>query len=247
MPILNNSAMREQTLPTGKYGYSATRLDHLGASEYTLVTVVCDVSGSVAAFASEMEAALKEIVSACKLSPRADNLLLRLVTFDDKLKEAHGFKILQECQLNGYDRLLRPGGNTALYDATENAVAALAQYGSQLATAHYDVNAIVFVITDGIDNASKFGARQAREALQNAITGESLESLVSILIGVNVQDASVGAYLQDFKTEAGFTQYVELSGANSATLARLAAFVTKSVYAQSRSLGSGGPSRPLTF
>ena len=247
MPILNSNTMREQKLPTGNYGYSATRIDHLGAAEYTLVTVACDVSGSVSAFAPEMESALKEIVGACKMSPRADNLLLRLALFDDKIKEAHGFKLLEQCQQNDYDRILKPGGNTALYDSTENSVAALTQYGKQLTDASYAVNAILFVVTDGMDNASKFGVRQARDAMQKAVTGEALESLVSILIGVNVQDANVGAYLQDFKTEAGFTQYVKLSGANSAALARLATFVTKSVYAQSRSLGSGAPSQPLTF
>lgn len=247
MPILNDNSMQNQTLPTGHYGYSATRIDHLGATEYTLVTVVTDVSGSVAAFLSEMESALKAIIGACKLSPRADNLLFRLVTFDDRMKEVHGFKLLEQCKQSDYDRILKAGGSTALYDSTENAASAIAQYGKQLSAANYLANAILFVITDGMDNVSKLGVRQVHDAFQNAITGESLESLVSILIGVNVQDTGVGAYLQDFKTVAGFTQYLELSKANAKTLARMAAFVTQSIYAQSRYLGSGGPSQPLTF
>ncbi len=245
MPVLNDNAMTAQTLPTGHYGYSATRIERLGATEYTLVTVVTDTSGSVASFQREMEEALQEIVRACKLSPRADNLLIRLVTFADRLEETHGFKLLANCDPSDYAGILRIGGNTALYDATENAVAATTSYGKQLNDADFGANAIVFVITDGGDNASKASVRQVHEAFEQAVASESLESLVSILIGVNAQ--SLGAYLQDFKTEAGFTQYVEIGSANAKTLAKLAAFVSRSISAQSQALGTGGPSQSLIF
>jgi len=247
MPLLNGNDLDQRTLPTGHYGYSATRLEDLGASEYTLVTMVNDVSGSVAGFTEEMEAALRQIVQACKLSPRADNLLVRLVTFADRLTETHGFKLLERCNLDDYRGVLRPGGSTALYDAAENAVAATAAYGRQLTGAGFAANAILFVITDGMDNASRLGVRDLREALQNAITSEALESLTSILIGVNVSDARVGGYLQDLKTNAGFTEYVEIAQASARTLARLADFVSRSIAAQSRSLGSGGAPQSLTF
>jgi uncharacterized protein YegL len=247
MPVLNQTNLSEQALPTGHYGYSATRIEDLGAAEYTLVTIVNDVSGSVQSFVAEMEAALREIVSACKFSPRADNLMVRLVTFDDRLKETHGFKLLSQCNLSDYQKVLKIGGNTALYDAAENAVSATAAYGKQLSDADFAVNAIVFVITDGMDNASKLGVRQVREALARAVQSESLESLVSILIGVNVQDSNVGPQLQDLKTDAGFTQYVEIGKANAKTLAKLADFVSRSISAQSQALGTGGPSQSLHF
>src|SRR5688572_20684997 len=112
MPILNDPTMAQQALPAGHYGYSATRLEELGAAEYTLVTVVTDVSGSVSEFLSEMEDALVAILQACKLSPRADNLLVRLVTFADKVTEIHGFKLLEQCHVNAYRGLLRAGGST---------------------------------------------------------------------------------------------------------------------------------------
>ena len=88
MPILNDTSLDQVTLPNSHYGYSATRLDELGATEYTVVTIACDVSGSTAAFIFDMEAAITRIVQACKSSPRADNLLLRLVAFDDALERA---------------------------------------------------------------------------------------------------------------------------------------------------------------
>ncbi|MBM3457555.1 MAG: VWA domain-containing protein [Armatimonadetes bacterium] len=247
MPILNTPTLDTQALPTGQYGYSATRLDALGAAEYTLVTIVTDVSGSVAPFRKEMEGAIQEIVQACRYSPRADNLLIRLVLFDDTLQETHGFKLLQECNPKDYRKVLKAGGSTALYDAAENAVAATTGYGRQLTDADFGVNAILFVLTDGMDNASTLGVAAVRDRLVEAVTSEALESLVSVLVGVNVQDQTVGGYLQDFKTEAGFTQYVEIGHANAGTLSKLAEFVSRSISAQSQALGTGGASQTLTF
>lgn len=241
MPILNDPTLEQADLPTGHYGYSATRLDCLGATQYTLVTIVTDVSPSVGGFVKQMEAALREIVQACRHSPRSDTLMVRLVTFSGNLEETHGFKLLEHCRPDDYRKVLHIGSATALYDAAENAVSALAAYGKQLRDGGLSANGILFVITDGEDNASTLGVRQVREALQRAVQEESLEALTSILIGVNVQDRRIGAYLQDFKTEAGFSQYVELERADARALARLADFVSRSISLQSSALGSGAP------
>jgi len=247
MPILNDTSLDQITLPNSHYGYSATRLDELGATEYTVVTIACDVSGSTAAFIFDMESAITRIVQACKSSPRADNLLLRLVAFDDTLGELHGFKLLENCNLADYGGILRAGGSTALYDAAENAISSTINYGHQLLAGDFSANAILFVITDGMDNASRLPAGKVEEALAKAVTGEALESIVSVLIGVNVQDPEAGRFLKQFQIDAGFTQYVELDKADTKTLARLAEFVSRSISAQSQALGTGGHSQPLVF
>lgn len=247
MPVLNDTSLDQITLPNSHYGYSATRLEELGATEYTVVTVACDVSGSTAAFIFDMESAIAQIVQACKLSPRADNLLLRLVAFDDSLAELHGFKLLENCNLADYGGVLRAGGSTALYDAAENAVSSTINYGQKLSAGDFSANAILFVITDGMDNASKLPANRVREALTKAVTSEALESVVSVLIGVNVRDPQAGRELRQFHTDAGFTQYVELDKADARTLARLAEFVGQSILAQSQMLGTGGASQSLVF
>jgi len=247
MPILNDTSLDQVNLPNSHYGYSATRLEELGATEYTVVTIVCDVSGSTAAFTDDMESAITRIVQASKFSPRADNLLLRLVVFDETLTELHGFKLLENCDLADYGGILRSGGCTALYDATENAVTSTINYGQKLLAGDFSANAIFFVITDGMDNASRLHAKKVKEALSKAVTSEALESIVSILIGVNVQDREVSRYLQQFQMGAGFTQYIELDRADAKTLARLAEFVSQSISAQSQALGTGGSSNSLVF
>ena len=247
MPILDNGGFEQAALSTNSYGYSATRLDDLGASEYTLVTVACDVSGSVQPFKHDLETALQSIVHACRLSPRADNLLLRLTAFDSAVTEVHGFKLLEQCHADDYKGVLKIGGATAMYDAAENAVSAATDYAARLEAGDFGANAIVFVLTDGMDNASTLGPRQVQAALAQAVTSEALESLVSVLIGVNVRDAGVGGYLRDLRTDAGFSQFVALEDAEAKTLAKLAEFVSRSISAQSQSLGTGGPSQSLTF
>lgn len=247
MPILNDTRLDHINLPNSHYGYSATRLEELGATEYTIATIVADVSGSTSAFTFHMESAITRIVQACKFSPRADNLLLRLIAFHDSLSEIHGFKLLENCHLADYGGCLSPGGSTALYDATQNAVASTTNYAQKLAAGDFAANAILFVITDGMDNVSKTSASLVKAAFAEAIRSEALESIVSVLIGVNVNDAEVSRYLRKFHVEGGFTQYVELDNADAKTLARLAEFVSKSISSQSQALGTGGASQPLVF
>ena len=243
MPKLTDDNLVKGKLPTGSYGYSHTSLDELGATEYTLVTIVQDVSGSVSTYKTEMEKAIQEVVQSCVHSPRADNLMLRLVAFDDKLMEIHGFKLLENCNLTDYDNCLAIGGSTALYDASENAIMATSAYAKQLVDSDFDANAIVFVITDGEDNSSTMQRKHVKEALQKAMKEEVLESIVTVLIGVGTKDyPGLSDILDEFKNEAGLTQYVEIGNANAKTLAKLAEFVSKSISSQSQSLGTGSPS-----
>ncbi len=238
--------MKEHRIAGTHYGFSATRIADLGAAEYTLVAIAADASGSVAAFAAEIERCLADIASACRRSPRADNLMLRTVAFDGTLAEIHGFKPLTAIAADEYQGKVRAGGSTALCDAAHNAVESILLYGKHLVDNDFDVNGIVFVVTDGCDNASKLDPAAVRRAVDHARRSESLESLVTILVGVGIADVAVSQALDAFRRDAGFTQYVELASADPATLARLADFVGKSIALQSLSLGTG-TSRSLSF
>lgn len=234
-------------LNTSNFGFSAVSVDKLGASEYTLVTIACDESGSVQGFKGDMEKALKTIIEACRHSPRADNLLLRVVSFANDLKEIHGFKPLQDCSPDSYLDALKPYGMTALCDATVNAIEAATVYGKRLVDEDYQCNGILIVITDGDDNHSTNTTSQAKKVLAQVSAQEKLESFVSILIGVNVNDPAISVKLKDFKDQVGFTQYIEVDNATASVLAKLAQFVSKSISAQSQSLGTGGPSKAINF
>ena len=238
MPLFDSTSLTQHSLSGSAYGFSGTRIEDLGAAEYTLVTIVCDDSGSVHGVHKDLEACIEHIIEACQRSPRSDNLMLRLVRFDSSLYEVHGFKPLHECHPADYSGFLQCGGTTALYDACVNSISAMNVYGCDLVTHGFAANGIVFVLTDGEDNASTATSRTVADTLKDAVSGEHLEAMTSVLVGVNVSGGS-SRYLMDFSAKAGFSQYIELDRANANTLAGLANFASRSVVAQSMMLGTG--------
>jgi uncharacterized protein YegL len=240
-----------ETLKTASnYQFSAVKMGDLGASEYTLATIVLDVSGSVSGFKKELEQVLQSVVQACRKSPRAENLMLRLTTFCQKLEEVHGFKLLNGAsaiQDSDYDDILQPGGMTALFDATHEAVEATVTLGRTLIGQDYNANGIVFVITDGMDNASRAKPDAVCKAIGDANKKESLESVHIVLVGVTGGDPNVSQYLDAFKQKAGITQYVDIGEATPKKLAKLGQFVSQSISSTSTALGSNKASRPVAF
>lgn len=90
---------------------------------------------------------------------------------------------------------------------------------------------------------------QVRNELAACLQSEAVESLVTVLVGVNVQNPHMKKKLEDFAKNVGVTQFVILEDASEKTLAKLAAFVSKSITSQSQALGSGTVSNQasLTF
>ena len=228
----------------GAFNFSATKPSVLGATEYTLVTITVDVSGSVSSFATELLDAVKGVVDACQKSPRADNLLLRLVSFNTDVMEVHGFVPLKDIKSSDY-QALQCGGVTSLFDAVFESIGATLSYGKKLIDQDFDVNACNFIITDGFDNHSAETPRTIKSLVDKAVTGEELESILTVLVGINVNECK--DKLEDFKDEANLTQFVDVGDATAQRLAKLANFVSRSISSQSQSLGTGGASQQLTF
>ena len=245
MPLMDtDSGMTQQSIAGGAFGFSARRIDELQATEYTLVTIAVDETGSVSGFERNIEDSLVSTITGCRRSPRADNLLVRVIAFaSGRVREIHGFKPLVEIDSAIYSGAIRPGGLTNLRDAVYSGVAAMNAYGDDLTKADYGVNGFLVVITDGDDNASSATETMIKAAIAEAVQGEKMESLLSILVGVG----SEAARIAEFKDRAGFDQYVKLGDFSPAAMAKLAGFVSKSISAQSQSLGSGGASQALTF
>jgi uncharacterized protein YegL len=243
--LLQDADMEEMPIPgVGSFNFSAVRPDKLGATEYTLVTIAVDVSTSVTSFAKELNDCLKTIVDACKKSPRAEKLMIRLIKYNHNLEEIHGFKPLSTINPDEYDEL-RCDGMTALYDAVYSSIGASLAYGKTLIDQDFDVNAATYIITDGVDNRSTATPMMINKQMVDALKGEEIESLISVLIGINT--AECRDYLQNFKDEASLTQFVDVGDATSQKLAKLAGFVSKSISSTSQALGTGGPSQSLTF
>ncbi len=227
------------------FNFSAIRTEHLGATEYTLVTIAVDESGSVSGFKQELRDCLLAAVASCQKSPRSDNLLLRVLYFSAShhgLVEVHGFKPLAEIDPTAYPEL-QPRGGTPLYDAVYSGVGASNAYAKQLTDDDFLVNGIVFIITDGCENASRTSAQMLKQELQKAVQSEEIESLLSILVGINA--AGYDTELRRLQQECGLDAYLDAGMANAQNLAKLAGFVSRSVSSQSQALGTGGPSQVI--
>lgn len=243
MPILTDENM-EQLKTGSNYKFSAVKIDQLGATEYTLVTIAQDASGSVQPYAKEMEKCLKTILESCKKSPRAENLLLRLIKFNNRLDEVHGFKMLNTIDPKDYDNILNPDGGTALFDAVQSSIEATNDYGAILTGQDFSVNAILFIISDGDDNESRATPTSVKKAIEKVVKDEKLEQITVVLVGVG---DNVAGYLQDFQTKANITQFINIGEANAGKLAKLANFVSRSISSTSKALANGTSSNLLTF
>lgn len=226
------------------FGFSAVRPDTLGATEYTLATLVLDKTGSVHSFSNDLFKVKQTVVEACRKSPRADFLLLRVVEFNAQVEEVHGFTPLGQIDPKNYE-VPRCQGMTALTDATFAAVSATRAYAKTLADQDYLTNALIIIATDGEDNASRMRTADIKREIDSALTGEVLESLRTVLVGVNA--GACESSLKAFQAEVGIDQYVDANDVTPQGLARLADFVSRSISAQSQSLGTGGPSQALVF
>ncbi|MEK7628296.1 MAG: vWA domain-containing protein [Patescibacteria group bacterium] len=229
------------------FKFSGIRTERLGAAEYTLATILIDVSGSVGGFENDLRKAMVTIVETCKdpkKCPYTDRVLLRVVLFSTSvgLQELHGFKPLSEIDPASYPAL-NPGGGTPLFDAVYSGVGATNAYGKQLFADNYFANGIVFIITDGMNNASTATTTMIRKEAEAATKGEHLESLVSVLVGINT--SSCARELDQFRQDAGLTQYIDVGDVTRGKLAKLADFVSQSVSSQSQALGTGGPSQNI--
>ena len=236
-----------QTIGGSGFTFSGVRVDTLGATDYTLVTLMIDVSGSVGNFAAALLEMLRNAILGAKKSPRSDNILVRVCVFSSMhpkgLLELHGFKPLQDIDpVNDY-RVLKTGGGTPLLIATFSALGATNAYAKTLRDQDFGVNAILYVITDGCDTDGGVTMQMIADEQERARTAEELESLVTILVGVN--DGYYRQMLEDFARDAGFTSYVPVGDATVGRLAKLGGFISHSVSSTAQAQGTGGPSQNI--
>lgn len=256
--LMQNEATQAQTTTSG-FSFTGTPIDKLGASEYTIVTILLDLSGSVGGWERKLEECVKTIVGACRKSPRAENLVIRLVAFNTATWEIHGFVELKNINLNDYDNKFSADGGTALLDALLNGVESTGDYAEELAAKRMICNAVLFAITDGDENSSTIAtincrnAADAQKKIASALAkvrgAEVLESIKTILIGIADPKTPDGKRLEglltEIKTNGNLDEMVMIGNFSPGTLAKLAGFVSKSVSSSSQALNTGGASAPV--
>lgn len=227
----------------GNFSFSNVRLEKLTEAGYTLICIGIDTTGSIGGYEKAYRDALLEVLGACRSHPKANTLLVRTFEFNSMvgIKEFHGYLPVTEIEDSDYPNLVA-GGMTPLYDAIYSNISSMTQYGQQLMAASYNVNGIGFTITDGGDNSSQMGTRDIDREMKDCRATEKLESIRHIILGCGNQVGGLDAIASGMSCE-----FQPVAGMDSKSLARMANFISRSISSTSQSLGSGGPSQPLTF
>ena len=237
--LMGKTATEAQSTVSG-FQYSTVKMEMLGASEYTIVQIIVDLTGSVQGFRDQIVDCLKLITESCKKHPRVENILIRVCTFNSRTGsiEVHGFVPLSSVDVKIYDGIDNPYGSTPLMDAHLNALESLFQYGTELINQQYTVNSVLFVLTDGEENSSKYATMDKIVAVNTKLkSGDPIESFTSILVGFNDQQCST--YLLDYQQKSGIDAYKSVGDATPNNLAKLANFVSQSVSTVSVACGGG--------
>lgn len=237
MPRLSDSSALIQGAVQG-FQFSGARPERLGASEYTLATIVVDITGSVSSFERDLAACVASAVEACRQSPRSENMLVRLVAFNETPRELFGFMPLEDIQAAMLD-LPDCSGSTALIDAVYACSSAANAYGKTLYDQDYLVNACAFLITDGDDNCSRMPIDQVAAEIRRGAEGEWLQSSSISIIGVNA--ARYERQLKAISQALGAEDYIDAGDASPANLAKVARFISRSISSSSQTLAGGAP------
>jgi len=245
MPKINQLTENVINIPGTSFTFSAVKPEKLGAAEYTVVVVASDKSGSVSSFSNELLEMEKFVVEACQKIPRSENLVLRVTRFSERnIEEVHGFKEVNTLNVADYP-IYNPYGMTNLVDATYDAIESARIYGEQLSDLDMSVNLAIYVVTDGEENNSSRRQSEIKTLVDNIIKSEKIESVILVLIGINV-DHDLNVVLEQFKNSVGFNSFVGVKDASPKSLAKIGALISKSISSQSQALGTGGPSQAPT-
>lgn len=232
MPKLND--MMSQRV--AGFDYSAARPERLEEAEYTLATIALDITGSVAGFEAELLRCAREAVRACAKHARGANVLMRVIAFNTSVHELVGFTPLSALDPSAIT--LPPcEGSTALRDAVVAAASASNDYGKALWDNDFAVNAAMFLITDGDDNASRNTLAQAKAELDAGKKAEWLSSFECALIGINAN--AYRSQLDALAKGLGLSGMIDAGSADQASLSRLARFISRSISQSSQSLAAG--------
>jgi uncharacterized protein YegL len=202
---------------------------NVATDDVILVTFVIDKSGSVGMFVKDLNDVLNQFVDEISKSHVSDKVLVQTILFNGKIEVVHGFKPITE--VDKFD--LNTSGYTALYDATRFALANAIDYKESLSQQGLTAKSLVFVLTDGEDNASKTKPLEIRKVINDIYTNESFSNeftvmafglgddadFTKIFLGMGIKQeliAKVGVDAKSLRSMIGFiSSSVSSSGSGS--------------------------------
>jgi len=120
--------------------------------------VINDVSPSIRSYETTMNTVAREVfINDLKSSHRKDEIVVKALTFSEKVSHVSGFMPILNVQDDYFD-VHNQGSGTALYDAVLQGLQAAIAYRQDLEEQGIEVRTALFISTDGEDNSSDHNA-----------------------------------------------------------------------------------------
>jgi uncharacterized protein YegL len=221
----------------GGFNLGATNVapSSLMTSRVKLLSLVVDVSPSIAGFVDDMNDAIwTYFVQALQNSHHVKEMVVDLTTFSHDIVRNFGFKPL--ANVTQADVAVQPRGHgTALYGAVEQALAENLRYREDLENAGIPVKSEIYIITDGRDNVTETRYKAVADALAKVRLDEGTYQTFSIFLygvdnqsGMNAAEFRNAAALMTLKPES-----VKTVTDDKASLTELATDLSKSASSSS--------------
>ncbi len=205
----------DETVLLGCVGLAADGLD---TADATLVSIVLDMSGSMESHRQTVIDAYNAMMTALSGAKAAGSILISTWAFSDTATLLSSYEPApRKPKLD--KAVYAPTGMTALHDTVLAAMTGLVTYGQRLWDEGVPTRRILFVLSDGGDNASKAKAHEVRTAAR-ALAGDEAYTLAYAGFG------SIDLQLQ--ADALGFPNVV-VTGASESELRRVFRQVSQSV------------------
>lgn len=154
--------------------------------------------GSRSTRIEELNKAVNEFVAQMQNSHVADNLFVSTIVFDERVEVKTGFQPIVDVDTFNLD--VR-GGSTALYGAARVALDKAIDYRDSLLKTGVKAKTIIFLVTDGENNASpESDAEYVKEKLQDLNKEEqNFNTFSAVLLGIGEE-----AYFEEAFNNLGF-------------------------------------------
>lgn len=247
------SASQVITIPQTGMTFTAPPEEVFDESQYTIVAIVSDQSGSIYDARGDIFGMNEVIDGDLKKGSAKNTIVIRRTTFTKKgnqlkIAESHGFLPVTAVDpqahfpiIQGYDNY----GGTPLADGVLNGILAAKTQAVNLVNnmAVPLVNLVIAVVTDGGETGSDASNADIKAAIEDILAEGDIESITTILVGVKCPVGSNDRIaLEKFQRETGFTKFIPFDEMTPKTFGKVAHLISKSISTTSQALGTGGGS-----
>lgn len=230
--------MENQSVSTNNvdYDYNFGNFDpnKIDVSETINAVFVVDTSGSVGRYVNELNQAYNDFLARMQKSHAADQLLVSVIEFNSTVHTTNGFMPIKSMQPVDFSKKIT--GATALYDACKVGLKNAIDYRKSLENSGVNCKTLLFVITDGEDNASSSNPSEVKGMIKDLLQEErNIFSFESILFGVGNSSEFERA-----KDEMGIGHVAKV-GMTADDIRKMINFISSSISSVSTGQGFSAP------